>query len=288
MMRTILINGEEKCLSEIPEVFTHGGKFHADEVCATALIEFFGFKGDVNRIFKVSDELKESDALIYDIGNTEFDHHDKEAMEYYPDGCPMSAFGKIARAIRIDGKTIEELFPGFTDEIAKPIEAHDNGYSSDTIAESYFAKITNSYFPTWEEESDPKHIDAAFREAVDVCRDILRRQLIHLRSREVAKLEVATAERIDGVLIFEKYLPWGDYIQDIPEIKGAIYPSIRGGWNLQVAPDKSKPGVTANRAVLEFTPEQEALCSFIHPAKFICAVDDKETAIKLIPGVKLI
>ena len=285
-MRTILINGEEKCLSEIQEVFTHGGKFHADDVCTVALLEFFGFEGTVNRVFKISDELKESGALIFDIGDTEFDHHNKEAMEYYEDNCPMAAFGKVARAIRVDGRSLEDLFPGFTDTIAKPIEAHDNGYNSESIAQSYFAVICNSFVPTWDELD--RTMDSAFREAVDACRIILGRQLIQLRSKANALLEVIKAEEeaVDGVIILDKFLPWGDFISE--NIKGAIFPSARGGWNLQVAPDRSKPGVLANKAKFNFTEEQKALTTFIHPAGFICATNTKEDALKLIPGVEFI
>ena len=285
-MRTITINGVDVCLSELSECFTHGGKFHADDVCTVALLEFFGFKGAVNRVFKIADELKTGTNLVFDIGNGEFDHHDKDAAEYYEDGCPMAAFGKVARAIKVDGRSIEDLFPGFTDTIAKPIEAHDNGYSSESIAQSYFAVICNSFVPTWDELD--RTMDTAFREAVDACREILRRQLIQLRSKANAEMEVRQAEQeaIDGVIILDKFLPWGDFISD--NIKGAIFPSARGGWNLQVAPDRSKPGVLANKAKFNFTEEQKALTTFIHAAGFICATNTKEDAIKLIPGVEFI
>lgn len=285
-MRTITINGVDVCLSELSECFTHGGKFHADDVCTVALLEFFGFKGTVNRVFKIADELKTGTNLVFDIGNTEFDHHDKDAAEFYEDGCPMAAFGKVARAIKVDGRPLEDLFPGFTDTIAKPIEAHDNGYNSESIAQSYFAVICNSFVPTWDELD--RTMDSAFREAVDACREILRRQLIQLRSKANAEMEVRKAEEeaIDGVIILNKFLPWGDFISE--NIKGAIFPSARGGWNLQVAPDRSKPGVLANKAKFNFTDEQEALTTFIHPAGFICAVNTKEDAIKLISGVEFI
>lgn len=285
-MRTITINGVDVCLSELSECFTHGGKFHADDVCTVALLEFFGFKGTVNRVFKIADELKTGTNLVFDIGNTEFDHHDKDAAEFYEDGCPMAAFGKVARAIKVDGRPLEDLFPGFTDTIAKPIEAHDNGYNSESIAQSYFAVICNSFVPTWDELD--RTMDSAFREAVDACREILRRQLIQLRSKANAEMEVRKAEEeaIDGVIILNKFLPWGDFISE--NIKGAIFPSARGGWNLQVAPDRSKPGVLANKAKFNFTDEQEALTTFMHPAGFICAVNTKEDAIKLISGVEFI
>lgn len=285
-MRTITINGVDVCLSELSECFTHGGKFHADDVCTVALLEFFGFKGTVNRVFKIADELKTGTNLVFDIGNTEFDHHDKDAAEFYEDGCPMAAFGKVARAIKVDGRPLEDLFPGFTDTIAKPIEAHDNGYNSESIAQSYFAVICNSFVPTWDELD--RTMDSAFREAVDACREILRRQLIQLRSKANAELEVRKAEKeaIDGVIILDKFLPWGDFISE--NIKGAIFPSARGGWNLQVAPDRSKPGVLANKAKFNFTDEQEALTTFIHPAGFICATNTKEDALQLISGVEFI
>lgn len=283
MMRTILIGDTEECISEIKEVYTHGGKFHADDVCTVALLRFFGFNGKVNRVFKISDELKESGALIFDIGGGEFDHHSNVIITY-EDGCPMAAFGKVARNIRVDGVELEKLFPGFTDEIAKPIEAHDNGYSSDGIAQSYFAKICNAFVPTWNEETN---MDFAFERAVDFCYEVLRRQLIHLSSKQAAAIEIQKAKVIDNVIILEKFVPWQDHIGD--DIKGAIFPSIRGGFNLQVAPDKNAPaGTLANKAKLNFTEEQKALCTFIHPAGFLCATNTLAEAIKLIPGVELL
>lgn len=284
MMRTILIGDTETCISELQEVYTHGGKFHADDVCTVALLRFFGFNGKVNRVFKISDELQESGALIFDIGNGEFDHHSKDNLETYEDGCPMAAFGKVARNIRVDGVEIEKLFPGFTNEIAKPIEAHDNGYSSDDICQSYFAKMCNAFVPCWNEETN---MDIAFESAVDACYEILRRQLIHLSAIKQGETEIKNAKVIDGVIILEKYVPWQDHIGD--DIKGAIFPSIRGGFNLQVAPDKNAPaGTLANKAKLNFTEEQKALCTFVHPAGFLCATNTLEDAIKLIPGVELL
>lgn len=283
MMRTILIGDTETCISELQEVYTHGGKFHADDVCTVALLRFFGFNGKVNRVFKISDELKESGALIFDIGGGEFDHHSKDNLETYEDGCPMAAFGKVARNIRVDGVELENLFPGFTEEIAKPIEAHDNGYSSDDICQSYFAKICNAFVPAWNEETD---MDFAFERAVDLCYEVLRRQLIHLSSKQVAAIEIQKAKVIDNVIILEKFVPWQDHIDD--NIKAAIFPSLRGGYNLQIAPDKNAPaGTLAIKARLNFTEEQEALCTFIHPTGFICATNTLADAIKLIPGVEL-
>ena len=210
MMRTILIGDTETCISELQEVYTHGGKFHADDVCTVALLRFFGFNGKVNRVFKISDELKESGALIFDIGGGEFDHHSNVIITY-EDGCPMAAFGKVARNIRVDGVELENLFPGFTDEIAKPIEAHDNGYSSDSIPQSYFAKICNVFVPAWNEEIN---MDFAFERAVDLCYEVLRRQLIHLSSKQVAAIEIQKAKVIDNVIILEKFVPWQDHIDD--------------------------------------------------------------------------
>lgn len=281
---SIIINGTETLVTDLKVTYTHGGKFHADDVCSVALLNWLGFTGEVKRVFKITDEiLVEKDAIIFDIGNGEFDHHDKDAMEYYEDGCPMAAFGKLARAVRIDGETIEELLPGFTQGIAKPIEAKDNGYNSDEISQSHFSVICNSFVPNWNEDTP---MDTAFNSAVEICGQILCKQIAALRAKKLAEDSVKAAEVIDGVLILEQFMPWQDYINE--DIKGAIYPSLRGGWNLQVAPDKSKPGVTANRAKFNFTEEQKALTTFIHPAGFICAVNTKEDAIKLIPGVELI
>lgn len=65
--------------------FTHGGKFHADDVFATALLMIVRPDIKVTRGFVVPDGF---DGIVYDVGCGMFDHH-QEPRESRPNGVPM-------------------------------------------------------------------------------------------------------------------------------------------------------------------------------------------------------
>ena len=52
--------------------FTHGGKFHADDVFSTALLQILRPDIQVTRGFVVPDDF---DGIVYDVGGGMFDHH---------------------------------------------------------------------------------------------------------------------------------------------------------------------------------------------------------------------
>ena len=52
--------------------FTHAGKFHADDVFATALLQIIRPDIRITRGFVVPDDF---DGIVYDIGFGMFDHH---------------------------------------------------------------------------------------------------------------------------------------------------------------------------------------------------------------------
>lgn len=191
-------------LNDLTKVYTHGGSFHADDVCTTALIEILkGEEIEVSRVFKTPDDTDPYTSIIFDIGNGEFDHH-SEPRECYPDGCPMAAFGKVARGIKIDGCTIEDMYPGFTQFISKPIEAQDNGYASPKIMGSYFAEIVNQ-FGTLRDKDE--NLDTQFRITVNTVKPILERQLDSLASKKNAKEVVGSASVIGRVIVLDEFAP---------------------------------------------------------------------------------
>ena len=74
--------------------FTHAGKFHADDVFATALLQILRPDIKITRGFTVPDDF---DGIVYDIGFGMFDHH-QEPREYRANGVPYAAFGLLWRA----------------------------------------------------------------------------------------------------------------------------------------------------------------------------------------------
>ena len=71
--------------------FTHGGKFHADDVFSTALLQILRPDIQITRGFTVPDDF---DGIVYDVGGGMFDHH-SEPRETRPNGVPYAAFGLL-------------------------------------------------------------------------------------------------------------------------------------------------------------------------------------------------
>ena len=277
---TITINGQETNINSIKNAYTHGGVFHADEVCTNALLYILGYEGNINRIFNNEVPDLPEGSFIFDIGGGEFDHHVKDKLQFHDDGCPKAAFSLVAEAIRIDGMTLEEVYPGFTAAIAKPIDARDNGYISDDIKSSYFAEIVNPFNTLWNNEFETP--TKQFWTATQLVSVVLRRMLERLESTKLAEDGVRNAEVIDGVKVLPKFMPWQNYIND--DILACAFPSDRGGWNIQLAP--VKPGSFETKAEFCFNESQKGIVTFVHPNGFLCACEKKTDVYRLISAVK--
>lgn len=269
-------------IEKLTRVVTHSGIFHADEVSVVALLELLsGRELDVLRTAKVSDDNAISVSyngqitLTCDIGLGKYDHHqpDGEGKPYYTNGIPMASIGLIARDVLINGKTLEESYPGFTEEILQPIEARDNGYAAEGLKESPLGDIIKTFNPNWNSDDS---LDNCFRRAVDITKIIFDNFLSRISARVAAEEIVKSAQIVNNVIILNQFAPWQTYIDD--NVVGAIFPSNRGGWNLQLAPGLFR---FQNRGRFEFDDHAKALTTFIHPSGFIAATETKEYAIEL-------
>ena len=80
---------------------THGGIFHADEVVASVILAKYHamyFESNefvVCRTFKVPEDLN-PDAIVYDIGGGQFDHHQRGGNGCRENGVPYSSAGLIS------------------------------------------------------------------------------------------------------------------------------------------------------------------------------------------------
>lgn len=269
-------------ISKLARVITHSGVFHADEVSTIALLEILaGRELDIIRTSKVDDTSSISMSfdgritLTCDIGLGRYDHHqsDAEGKPYYDDGIPMAAIGLVARDIQINGKTLEDVYPGFTDEVLKPIEARDNGYTNENMKESPLGDVVRSFNPQW---NSSRSADECFRKAIDITKMILDNFLSKISSRVAAEEVIKNATVINNVLVLDIFAPWQTYIGD--DIVGCIFPSNRGGWNIQLAPGLFK---FENRGKFIFDDYAKSLTTFVHPAGFLAATETKENAIEL-------
>ena len=141
---------------------THSGTMHADEVFATAFLDLY--LEDV-RVFRTNKIDEETDALIYDIGRGEFDHHQLDARKR-DNGITYSSLGllwdKFGREFlkKYNFSNIEELFLGIDKDLIEGIDADDNGvfpkveapYKVKTLPS--IIKIFNPSFDSGENEKD--------------------------------------------------------------------------------------------------------------------------------------
>ena len=87
------------------QAFTHGGKFHADDVFSAALLRHIRPDIRILRGFAVPENF---DGLVFDIGDGMFDHH-AAGSPVRPNGNPYAAFGLLWQVL---GPELE-FNPGF-------------------------------------------------------------------------------------------------------------------------------------------------------------------------------
>lgn len=256
--------------------FTHGGKFHSDDVFATAFLRILNPMIEVQRGFQVPEDF---DGIVYDIGRGEFDHHQAE-KKYRENGCPYAAFGLIWRAFGEDFVGKEEAAI-FDEKFIQPLDESDN-----TGCDNMLAQVIGEFNPGWDSEES---YDDCFWKAVNVAEMILRNHFRSvegiIRGRQIVDCAMSAG---DGrILLLEPYVPWKKEVTG-SSYQFVVYPSNRGGYSIQGVP-KSEEDQTL---VCDFPrewwgAEAEKLQSmsgiatlrFCHPNGFLAAADEKEDAL---------
>ena len=285
---------------EEANLITHSGTFHPDDVFSTMFLAKIIKNPCVCRTTKV--EGNKSDAIIYDIGYTEFDHHGPDAkmrndkIKYCSFGLLWQKFGMdYLKLIECDDR--QKLFNKIDENLIMQIDGIDNGLFPKIEAEYKLTdldKIIDSFNKSWDEEVDN---DDNFIEAVKIAEVIFERVL----KKENSKIKAAKIvdERIstvkDNILILDEYLPYQEAIFDsnnplAKEIKVVIFPSNRGGFSIKPM-TKSKETkellVNFNKEYRGLHDEELANISniktarFVHISGFLACADTIEDAILL-------
>ena len=255
--------------------FTHAGKFHADDVFATALLQILRPDIKVTRGFVVPDGF---DGIVYDIGDGMFDHH-REPRQTRPNGVPYAAFGLLWRVLG-PGLVGERQARLIDENFIQPLDLNDNTGEQNSLCDAI-----GFFNPTWD---SPDSADDRFFEAVAVAKQILTRQIeaANAVNRADEKVRAAYAASRDGIVVLPCYLPWknGLYKTDALFV---VYPSQRGGWSAQCVTDhrtkKPKLPFPASWAgqpqeVIEARSGLAGI-SFCHASRFLITAADKQTAV---------
>lgn len=260
----------------IPDkAFTHGAKFHSDDVFATALLRILNPDIVIQRGFEVPPDF---DGIVYDIGRGRFDHHqeDKEVRE---NGVPYAAFGLLWREF---GAVLvgEEAAMRFDEHFVQPLDESDN-----TGCDNMLAEIISKYNPGWDSEES---VEEAFYRAVAVAEEILSNHIRYVKGIERAASLVQEAMlQSDGkVLILPCFAPWKEMVIG-SSYQYVIYPSNRGGYGIQGVPvSKEDQSLVCDMPSEWWGKTAEELVAmtgvqgfnFCHPTGFLASTDTLEEA----------
>ncbi len=219
---------------------THGGVFHGDEVMATAILSAIGPVA-LARTFRVPES---TEAIVYDIGGGQYDHHQRGGNGARENGVPYSSAGLIWREYGRRLVSCEEAWSFVDQELIQGIDAVDNGNFPGVDYPAKLATISNlisGFNPDWDSE---QKADDAFLEAVAFAQGVLARAIRSAESKVRAKALVDTAivASEERIIILPQFAPWREYVLTSTDAKAiealyVVFPSNRGGYNVQAIPD---------------------------------------------------
>lgn len=269
---------ENKKITIPSKGFTHGGKFHSDDVFATAFLRILNPNIEIQRGFEVPQNF---DGIVYDIGRGEFDHHQQD-KEYRENGCPYAAFGLVWRAY---GASIvgQEEAARYDEKFIQPLDQSDN-----TGCDNVLAQIIGEFNPGW--DSDESYDDCFWR-AVDMAETILKNHFDSVAGIERGRELVRKAmDESDGqILVLDTFAPWKKEVIG-STYQFVVYPSNRGGYSIQgVAVSTEDNSLVCDFPKEWWGAETEELKKmsgiathrFCHPNGFLCAAQNLEDAIKV-------
>ena len=220
-MNTLL----EQITKKDAKAFTHGGKFHADDVFSAALLLYLNPEIQITRGNKVPEEY---DGIVFDIGRGEYDHHQIDSR-IRDNGVPYAAFGLLWEQLGA-GILGEELAQEFDEAFVQPLDNNDN-----TGEKNELASLIGSFNPSWDENGGT---DEAFFRAVSVAGMILENKFARYLGNERADkrieevLETRDQTGDSRILVLPEFIPCQKRLSET-EVAFVIFPSNRGGYCIQ-------------------------------------------------------
>ena len=223
----------EQIQKEHAAAFTHGGKFHADDVFSAALLLHFNPQLTIQRGNRVPEDFA---GIVFDIGRGEYDHHQKDSR-IRENGIPYAAFGLLWEEL---GAEIlgEELAQKFDESFVQPLDNNDN-----TGEKNELATLIGNFNPTWDAQGGN---DEAFFQAVSVAGMILENKFERylgneradkrveeiLEEHQKAILSGEKSKEEARILILPEFVPCQKRLSET-DIAFVIFPSNRGGYCIQ-------------------------------------------------------
>ena len=234
------------------KIGTHNGEFHCDDVMASAALLALYPDAEIVRSRDAA-VLAECDVLV-DVGGVcdpttgRFDHHQREgAPEPRPNGVKFSSFGLVWAQYGAEiagGKLAAEIVDR---DLVQGIDALDNGQGTndvlDGVKHATLSGQVANLNPTWQEVANGASYDAAFTEALDFAKIVLRRAIATARA-EAAMLEtLREAAKGDAEIVVmpesykgDGFALTGALADEFPAAKFAVFVAGNGEWSAQAVP----------------------------------------------------
>lgn len=277
---------------------THKGKFHSDDVMATAILkllfeEELKFKTNLVRTFTPKEDGYDDNTpntIVYDIGLGQYDHHQvgEDAKHCIRVDEITDEFGqkhtvvKKYAAVGLIWNEIGEQWIGkkyaqiIYDSIIRFVDDHDNGNGHNPLSTFISMMNPNILNPT------DKMFDINFDRAVNLCMNFFRETIAHYRFIQNCEraLIIAVANSDGACLVTDYYLPGADDICREHSIPFYVYPNQRGGWCFKTI---STSVEDMNSHICDIPNEVRDWegVTFLHPSCFLGSAETRERAIEI-------
>ncbi len=285
------------------KVATHPGNFHADDVFAIAALELV--HGPLEVVRTRDAERQAAADIRVDVGGRsdpaagDFDHHQKGGAGERENGIRYASFGLVWRE---HGEALAggaDAAAAIDERIVCGVDANDVGQ---TLVETLVGDIRPmsvsgviaALNPSWDEALSPEEEDARFRQAVDLARGMLERELAGAaafgRARDLVAAAIRRAED-PRVIELDSNMPWREaVVTNAPDALFVVYPKT-DGWGSQAVPRElgsfenrlSFPADWRGRSGTELataTGVEDAV--FCHAAGFYASAGSREGIVALV------
>lgn len=289
-------------------IVTHNGKFHADEVLATAIL--MALFPDAILIRTRDRKIIEAADIAVDVGGGCFDHHQRGGNGARPNGVAYSSIGliwleygrryvyEVSRRLfgdMIDGDAVGRVKIKVDETIIQELDMVDNGVIKGaarmhTCLSNVIAALNCVWLPTPTSESEGVRFRRAQATALQFLNDTI--EGLCLKELDVSMLERDIQESPGEILVLGQSYPWQETLaQREHNFKLCVF-GFGEDWKVQTIQDFDEEGNGKTRmylpdawAGLQNEQLQEATqvsgATFCHNGRFIAGATSKEAALAM-------
>jgi uncharacterized UPF0160 family protein len=237
-------------------IATHGGKFHADDAWAVAVLKVLFPEADIVRTREQA-RIDAADFAIdvggvWDPATGRFDHHQKEFDATRVSGVPYASAGLVwreygARCVaalaerhtgeRLTDDTAQQIAYAIDADIVQYLDLSDVGVAKNAPGSYGLSAVVSGFNPGWLDEQRLGYGEAVevyrmgqFMRAVEFLTDIMGNAVRYRVGAMLAVTQVRQAEVLeDGKLLFLKNaaLPWSSVVRkEMPKVLFVISHSL--------------------------------------------------------------